>query len=147
MIWEFWLVLGVVLFVIEIFTPGFVIASFGLACFAPLITSLFTSRLESQIISFIIGMIIVLWKIRPFFIKRLYNKKDNAKTNADALIGRIGKVLKEVSETVGEGRVEIGGEDWMAISVNDQKINVGEKVEVVKVAGSKIVVKQIGDKH
>ncbi|MDR2936915.1 MAG: NfeD family protein, partial [Rikenellaceae bacterium] len=53
-------------------------------------------------------------------------------TNADALIGRVGRVSHAVDNAAGIGRVTIDGDDWRAVSSDDTVvIPVGQPVEVV----------------
>ncbi len=60
-------------------------------------------------------------------------------TGGDALIGMIGQVRREIDQ---EGKVFVSGELWNAVA--DQRIAVGEKVEVLEVHNLKLKVKRIG---
>ena len=55
------------------------------------------------------------------------------------MVGMIGRVQSEIDQ---EGKVFVSGELWNAIS--DQRIAVGEKVEVLEVHNLKLKVKKIG---
>jgi len=60
-------------------------------------------------------------------------------TGGDALLGMIGEVKREIDP---EGKVFVSGELWNAQA--DQRIEVGEKVEVLEVHNLKLKVKRIG---
>jgi membrane-bound serine protease (ClpP class) len=60
-------------------------------------------------------------------------------TGQDALLGMIGKVQREIDP---EGKVFVNGELWNAQA--DQRIEVGEEVEVLEVHNLKLKVKRIG---
>ncbi len=62
-------------------------------------------------------------------------------TGRDAMVGLIGKVRVEIAP---EGKVFVNGELWNAQA--EQRIEVGEKVEVLEVHNLKLKVKKIGDK-
>jgi len=60
-------------------------------------------------------------------------------TGRDALVGSIGEVKREIDP---EGKVFVNGELWNAQA--EQRIEVGEKVEVLEVHNLKLKVKRIG---
>ncbi len=60
-------------------------------------------------------------------------------TGRDALVGMIGEVHREIDP---EGKVFVNGELWNAQA--DQRIELGEKVEVLEVHNLKLKVKRIG---
>jgi membrane-bound serine protease (ClpP class) len=74
-------------------------------------------------------------------VARLAFRAQSAKpqTGGDAMVGMIGRVQSEIDQ---EGKVFVSGELWNAIS--DQRIAVGEKVEVLEVHNLKLKVKKIG---
>lgn len=63
--------------------------------------------------------------------KEDFHPKENEKvSNADAIIGKEGRVSELISGT-GYGRVAIDGDDWKAQSQDGMTIPVGSKVRVV----------------
>lgn len=115
-------------------------ACIGISGLVTAIAAYFELSIYWQITVFILANVIIFWKLRPFFIKHLYGPEEETATNVHALIGKKGKVIQEVS-TDNPGRVKVGGEDWMAVSSNGEKHEVGEQVEVIKVDGAKLIVK------
>jgi len=64
-------------------------------------------------------------------MKLFFKKDDGCKTNADALIGREGRVSEDINPVSGKGRVAIDGDDWKAVSADGAPIAKGTIVEVV----------------
>jgi len=90
-----------------------------------------------QIVVFIVVSSLLLLEIRPLFKNTLM--KNDIKTNADKLIGKIAICTKsfKVSE---RGEVKIDGKIWTAISNED--IRLDDKVEVLAIDGVKLVVRK-----
>ena len=64
-------------------------------------------------------------------MKFLLKKKDEVKTNADAIIGRKAIVTEEINMTKNTGRVKLDGDDWKAVTDSAEVLPVGETVEIV----------------
>ena len=63
-------------------------------------------------------------------LRYLHRNDPDRVSNADALIGREGRVSETIPEG-GSGRVAIDGDDWKAVSADGMAIEKGEKVKVV----------------
>ena len=140
--WKLWVFMGIGLLILEIFTPAFVVACFGISA---LITSVFSLwwGLKIQLVSFIVTTIIIFVGLRPMFLTYLDSNKEEAKSYVESLIGKNGVVIEAIDPIEGEGRVKIGGEDWRAVTVNDEKIEEKEKVNILKVRGTRLFVEKI----
>ncbi len=126
-----WTIIGIAGFIIEIFTPGFFAASLGIGAFFGALTAVFfPDALEYQMYAMAGGSLLSFVLIRPIWKKYLLNTKD-IKTNADALIGKIGMVTEDIDNKENSGRVAIDGDDWRAVSENEEIIEAGSQVEVV----------------
>ncbi len=139
-LWHWWIIAGVILFILEIFTPGFILACFGVACAITALASYLGCSIKMQIIIFSAANIIIFLGIRPFFLKFLSPNKNAVKTNTDALIGKIGIVTEPIDPKFDVGRVKVGGEDWKASSARNIKISAGEKIVVKDISGTKLLV-------
>ena len=107
------------------------------ALFALIIAMIWDNSFIIQFIVFIVVSIGLLLSLRPVFKEHL--KKNEVKTNADALIGKTAICLKDIKN--GErGEVKIEGKIWSAISNED--INIEEKVTVLAIKGNKLVVRK-----
>ena len=143
--WHIWVIAGVVLLIAEIFTPGFVLACFGVACLVAAIFAALDVGLTLEVIVFCIGSIIAFFAVRPLFVKRFYRSDDDAaaRTNVDALAGKVGMVVERIDPSMNVGRVVLGGDNWRAASVDGAVIERGEQAEVIRVEGTKLFVKKV----
>ncbi|HPQ44222.1 MAG TPA: NfeD family protein [Syntrophales bacterium] len=139
-IWHLWVIAGLVLWIVEIFTPGFVVGVFGTACLivAPFAGSAISIKI--QLLIFGIATAIIFFGIRPFIIRYFYNRETNLKTNAEALIGKSGIVVEAIDNISGSGRARIGGEVWRAITTDNSLVDVGKRIIVREIDGCKLVV-------
>jgi len=132
--WKYWTIAGIILFAVEIYTPGFVLASFGIACMCSGFAAVFSFSPEVQLIVFAVAAIFVFVTIRPFVQKFLYTGEKLA-TGTSALIGKTGKVEEKICNEDNVGRVMVGGESWKACSDNGQIIEANEIVEIKGISG------------
>jgi len=91
----------------------------------------------AQFIAFIAVSSLLLFELRPA-LKGYLNKND-VKTNADRVIGKIAVCTKSF-KTGDRGEVKIDGKFWTAISNEDIELN--DKVEVLSIDGVKLVVRK-----
>jgi len=139
-VWQTWIVVAVALFILEIFTPGFILACFGFGCLGAGMMDYLGFGVIYQIAAFSIVSFILFLTIRPIVKKHLYKRNDNTKTNVEALIGQIGLVDETIDPADESGRVRVGGDNWRAISLDNKIIEKGNKVEVQRVEGTKVFV-------
>ena len=138
-----WTIIGIAGFIIEIFTPGFFAASLGIGAFFGAITAMFfPDAIEYQMLAMAGGSLLSFALIRPLW-KRYLAKTKDVKTNADALIGKIGVVSEDIDIKETSGRVAIDGDDWRAVSEDSSIIEAGSQVEVVKRESIVLTVKLI----
>ena len=138
--WQIWIILAGIFFVIEMITVGFLVFWFGIGALIAMIVSFFTSNIAVQTAVFVISSTILLFFTRPF-VNKFSKKDDEIKTNAYSIIGKRGIVIKEINPVSGEGQVKIGSEVWSAKSKEDKKIEQGLEVEVLEIDGVKAIVK------
>ncbi|MBN2090865.1 NfeD family protein [candidate division KSB1 bacterium] len=141
--WHFWILVAILFFIIEIFTPGFVLACFGVGCIASALAAFLKFNFQIQILAFSITTLAVFFGLRPLILQYFFKSTDNVKTNVEALTTKIGRVSIQINPVQNTGRVIINGEDWRAISIDESIIDVGEKVEVLKVDGAKVIIKKL----
>jgi len=137
--WQVWVVVAVALMTLEVLTPGFVIACFGIGGLFGMLAALTDFGIVGQGSSFVVGTLVAFIGIRPFVLKFLYRSSDHIPTNVDALAGRTGLVIQAIRRA-NPGRVKVGGEDWMAVTQDDLEIERGVKVEIIRVEGAKVLV-------
>ncbi|MBN2441638.1 MAG: NfeD family protein [Spirochaetales bacterium] len=141
----FWLILGLILIIAEIFIPGVIVIFFG---FGALITALtttigLTGDIYLQIIFFAASSLLLLILFRNIIYKRIY-KKVPAGNNPDTINLEIGKIVpvEELIEPyeVG-GKVRYQGTLWAAKA--EERITPGESVRIIGYENLTIVVKKI----
>jgi len=141
--WHLWGIVAILLFIAEIFTPGFIPASFGIGCLFSALAAGTGLSLKMQVLGFIIGTLIAYFTLRPFFRRYRCKPSSEVKTDVDALIGKIGRVTETVSLETGTGRVWVEGDDWKAVPVEDTVILERALVEVVRVEGTRVFVRPV----
>lgn len=137
--WQLWIILAGLFFVIEMATIGFLVFWFGIGALIAMVVSLFTTNIAIQTTVFVFSSTLLLFLTRPFVNK--FSKKDDVQTNAYSIIGKKGIVIKDIDPISGKGQVKIGTEVWSAKSSDDRKIEKGLEVEVLEIDGVKAVVK------
>jgi membrane protein implicated in regulation of membrane protease activity len=142
-IWLYWVVAGFLFIIIEIFTPGFIALLIGLAC---LITAFFAwiqVPFYYQLAIFALTTIIMTFFVRPYLVKFFFRNHKEDETNVHGLIGKIGIVSENIDNDLSKGRVKLGGEIWRAITKDDSKLMIGQKVTVKKIEGNKVIVEPL----
>lgn len=138
--WQTWIVLAGLFFIIEIATVGFLVFWFGVGALIAMIVSIFTSNIAVQATVFVVSSTILLFFTRPL-ANKLTKKDNNVQTNAYSIIGKKGIVTKDIDPITGQGQVKIGTEIWSAKSSNETKIEAGTEIEVLEINGVKAIVK------
>lgn len=131
-----WLILIVILILMEAATVNLTTIWLAGGALIALLFSLLSLPLWSQISVFFIISIILLIFTRPLAIK--YLKVGKYKTNADALIGLTGIVIKDISEHQ-TGQVKIKGQIWTAVAKEDF-IAADTEVVIKAIEGVKLIV-------
>lgn len=140
-IWHYWVIAAFFFFVLEIFIPGFILGSIGLGCLLAMFGALLHLPLWFNIILFIAGFFIGISMLKPL-LKKL-EKTSNIKTNAEGLIGKIGKVIEPIDMVKGTGCVHIDGDDWKAVSKDYQPIQTGTIVEIIALESIVVTVRPV----
>ena len=131
--WHVWIVIALVCIILEIFTAGFAVACFSAGALVAALGCALGLSLIWQVVIFAVVTFLTFVYVRPILIKLFFKKDSGQKTNADALIGRRGRVSVRIDPANGEGRVAIDGDDWKAVSEDGSTIEKGEEVEVKKI--------------
>ena len=139
--WLIWAIAAVLLSVGELLTPGmFFLGPVALAAIASGIVALADVGVAWQLLVFIAGSIGSVWFLRPIARRHLHMPAA-LRTGTAALEGTKAVVLQRVDAN--GGRVRIGGEEWSARAyLEDQVLEPGARVEVVKIEGATALVYQ-----
>lgn len=137
--WHIWAIIAIVLLIIEAFFPTFLALSIGIGCICSSVVSALGLDFKIQLLAFTLGTLTSFFLIRPFMLK--YGHRNSVKTNAEALVGKIGRVIIDIDNSKNQGRAIVEGDDWKVESENNEIIGVGEKIEVIKVNSTILIVK------
>ncbi len=135
-----WIILGVALLIIEIFTVTFFAIFFGIGA---LLTGLLVSLgvlddFTTQLVVFGLGSLISLYFFRNKIKELLKKKEPDFKEFED----EIAKVSVDIPEGE-DGKVFYRGTDWMAYDKNGKAIAKNTKVIIRKVDGIKLMVEAV----
>jgi membrane protein implicated in regulation of membrane protease activity len=146
--WILWTVLGVVLIIAEVFTPGFVLLWFGVGALAAAFAGLVgLDSLPLQFLIFILVSVALTAASRTIFVNYFSREKtgDDLKSGVDALPGKIGTVVSSSHGALNEGAVKVFGSTWTAYPAEgEEPLEAGERVEVERVQGASIYVRRVG---
>ena len=142
-VWHIWVIIALVFVIIEIFTTGFAVMCISFGCLFGALASALDWELKWQLLVFAVGTVLAFMTVRPLVYKFFYNKKNEVKTNAEALIGRKAIVTERIEGELNPGRVKIDGDDWKAVSLDSEPIEVGTAVEVTALNSVILTVKKI----
>jgi membrane protein implicated in regulation of membrane protease activity len=134
-----WAVAAALLAVGELLTPGmFFLGPVALAAAAAAATAGVGGGVVLQFVVFIAGSLASLALLRPI-ARRHVHMPALTRTGTAALVGTKALVLQRVDAN--GGRVRIGGEEWSARAyLEDQVLEPGSRVEVVKIDGATALV-------
>jgi membrane protein implicated in regulation of membrane protease activity len=137
--WLIWAIVAVLLSVGEVLTPGlFFLGPVALAAIAAAVVALLGVGVALQLVVFIAGSVATVAFLRPLARRHLHMPAA-LRTGTAALEGTKAVVLQRVD--VHGGRVRIGGEEWSARAyMEDQVLEPGTRVEVVKIEGATALV-------
>jgi membrane protein implicated in regulation of membrane protease activity len=137
---HYWIIFGIVLMIAEIFTPGFLLASFGIGAFGGSLFAYWDYAFKVQLFVFSIITMIVFFGIRPLYNKYFHKLDDQRETGVNAFIGNNYKVTENINNLENSGRVQIGSESWRARSESDEVFETGDLITINKVEGSTLIV-------
>ncbi len=126
-VWLIWILISVLGLIIELGSGDLFILCFSIGALAASLTAALGLGIIPQLIAMALCALLSIYFIRPMALRYLHRNDPDRVSNADALIGREGRV----SETIGTGRVAIDGDDWKAVSADGMAIKKGDKVKVV----------------
>ena len=138
--WQIWLIIAGVCFIIEMATVGFFVFWFGIGALFAMITSIISpDNLVLQCAIFVISSVILLFLTKPF-VDKITKKDKKVQTNAFSNIGKKGIVTQDINPTLGIGQVKVANEVWSAKTEDGSIIEKGSQIKIVKIEGVKAVV-------
>ena len=144
-LWQMWAVIAVVCLILELTAGDFFIICFSIGAVFAAITAAVGGGIYLQLVMFAVFTLISLFWVRPFAQRYLHKGEDNRVSNADALLGRQGRVVETVKAD-GFGRVQIDGDIWKAVTNETQDIPEGSNVRVISRESTVITVESVNCK-
>jgi len=139
-IYNYWLIFGIILMIAEIFTPGFLLASFSIGAFSASFIAYLGFDYKIQLIIFSFMTMLLFFTIRPLYNKYFISPENNLETGARAFIGNSYVVTESIKMKDNTGRVKIGSESWRARSDSGIDIDKGDSIIVSDIQGSTLIV-------
>jgi membrane protein implicated in regulation of membrane protease activity len=123
--WTTWLIAAAAMLLLEMFTPGFLLACLAVGAVGAAAGAALGWSIELQLSLFSAFSVLSLWLLRPLL--RTWFAATGAKTNQDALMDAVGRVEADVK--MGErGYVKIDGDSWAFEAERDYAAN--DKVRI-----------------
>lgn len=132
-LWFLWLIIAILCLLLELTTGGFYILCFSIGAFITSIISLTGIPFLYQFFIFCITSGLCIFLVRPTLNKLSLrnNTGEDRKSNADAVVGKEGKVIETI-ESNETGWVMVYGDQWKAKSTDGTKIEKGTQIKVIK---------------
>jgi membrane protein implicated in regulation of membrane protease activity len=128
--WQVWAVVALLCLILELSSGDFFIICFSIGAVFAVLTSVLGLSIYWQIFVFALFSLLSVLFIRPIALRYLHKNEPNKPSNADALLGRTGRVTEEIPAD-GTGYVQIDGDQWRAVSSTKTAIDKGTSVRVV----------------
>ena len=136
-----WIIFAVVFAVLEGFTSSAVTFWFAIGGAAAAVAAGLGAPIQIQILVFLAVSLVLLFFTRPLLVKKL--KVGKEKNYTEQLEGKPGLVV-EAMEPYKSGQVKVNGIVWTAVGETDEfSAAAGERVEIVRVEGVKLIVKEL----
>jgi len=143
-LWQLWAIVAVVCLILELTAGDFFIICFSIGAVFACLTDALGGGIILQLIVFAVFTLASLFFVRPFAVRFLHKGESNRVSNADALLGRKGRVVETVKAD-SFGRVQIDGDIWKAVTNEPQDIPEGTNVKVVSRESTIITVETINN--
>lgn len=138
--WQVWAVVAIVCLILELSSGDFFIICFSIGAVFALISAVLGLSIYWQVFIFALFTLLSVLFVRPVALRYLHKNDPNKLSNADALMGRTGRVTEEIKAGA-SGYVQIDGDLWKAVSNSD--IAVGTTVRVIGRESTILTVKQL----
>lgn len=138
----FYIILGIafIFLILEMLTPVLFFLNFALAAFICAIIALFTSNITILVIAFSILSVASMYTLRPLLVKNQKDKK--LETGLESkYIGKTAKAVEDINKD--SGAISLYDERWQARNINDDTIEKGSKVEIVRNESIVMFVKKV----
>ena len=126
--WQAWAIVAVICLILELTSGDFFIICFSIGGIIAAIGAAIGLNVYWQLAIFAVFSLVAIFTVRPVALRWLHKNEPNKQSNADALIGRKGRVTEAIKQGA-SGYVQIDGDQWKAVS--DSDIEEGANVTVI----------------
>jgi len=128
--WQVWAVVSIICLILELSSGDFFIICFSIGAVFGIIAAVLGLSIYWQLFIFAVFSLLSVIFVRPVALRYLHKNEPNKPSNADALLGRTGKVTETI-KAGGNGYVQIDGDMWKAVSQTGSDIPVDTTVRVI----------------
>ena len=129
-LWQVWAIVAIVCLILELMAGDCFIICFSFGAVVAAIAAAIGLNGYWQLFIFSVFTVVFLFWFRPLARRYLHKSEDNRVSNADALLGREGRVVETIQPD-GYGRVQIDGDIWKAVTNSPEAIPEGANVRVI----------------
>ncbi len=126
--WQVWGIIAMACLILELTSGDFFIICFSIGGVIAVIAAALGLNIYWQLFLFALFSLLSIFFVRPIALRWLHKNDPNRASNADALLGRTGRVTEAIPAD-GNGYVQIDGDLWKAVSKTD--IPAGTTVRIV----------------
>jgi membrane protein implicated in regulation of membrane protease activity len=126
--WQVWAIIAVLCLILELSSGDFFIICFSIGAVFAVIGAAVGLNAYWQLATFALFSLLSVLFVRPLALRYLHKNDPNKPSNADALLGRTGRVTEAI-KSGSSGYIQIDGDLWKAVSQTD--IPVGSTVRVI----------------
>ena len=135
----FWFFMGLVMFLLELFIPGFIIFFFGLgAWFTAVVCLIGNPGTNLQIIIFAVTSILLLIALRRILRNKFFYSKGTQSDDVEDEFTGKEALAKSDFGGIKTGKVEFKGTTWNAESTSE--IKEGQRVVIIEKESFKLIV-------
>lgn len=145
-LWQVWTVIAVLCLILEMMSGDCFIICFSFGALVAALAAALGLGGYVQLAVFAVFTIVFLFWFRPLARRYLHKGEDKRVSNADALLGRKGRVVETV-HAGGYGRVQIDGDIWKAVTLGEGDLPQGETVVVTDRDSTIITVELLKDEQ
>jgi membrane protein implicated in regulation of membrane protease activity len=139
--WQVWLSLAIGLGVLELFSLDLILLMLAAGAVVGMVLDLAGLDVWVQVLAAVAASVAALGLVRPSVVKRLHSGPTLV-LGHDALVGKTGVVVEQVSSQ--GGQIRVSGELWTARPYDDDAIiDPGTKVDIFQIKGATALVHKI----
>lgn len=129
-LWLIWLAIAILCLILEITSGDFYVTCFAIGAVVTVVPAAIGLPLWLQIFVWAVASVLSICFIRPYLLRRIHPKERQRKSNADALLGRTGRVTDAIAKD-GYGYVQIDGDSWRSHTTDGSPVAAGTTVKVL----------------